>query len=50
MTTLPKGTDIGTSNLQPGELIQMKFSFYNVTSVHGFTPILNVLCEKNRMI
>ena len=31
MTDLPKGTNFDTTNLRPGELIQMEFAPYNVT-------------------
>ena len=43
MTTLPKGTTVDTTNLQPVELIQMNFALYNVTSIHGFTSMLTVV-------
>ena len=46
MTTLPKGTTIYTTNLQPGELIHMDFDFYNVTSIRRFTSMLNIFCAK----
>ena len=28
----------------------MDFAFYNVTSIHGFTSMLTVVCESTRMI
>ena len=43
MTTLPKGKTVGTSKLHLGELIHMDFSFYNVTSIRGFTSIITVV-------
>ena len=46
MTTFPKGTTVGTSNLQPGELFHMDFSVYNVTSIRGFTSMLTFFCAK----
>ena len=49
-TTLPKVTTVDTSNLLPGELIQIEFSFYNVTSIHVFTSMLTVFCENNRAL
>ena len=50
MTTPLKGTTVDTSNLQTGELIPLEFAFYNVTSIRGFTSILNVYCINNRML
>ena len=47
MTTINKGPTVDTSNLQTGELVHMDFSFYNVTSVCGFTSMLTVVCAKN---
>ena len=44
--TFPKGTTVGTINLKPGEFIHMDVSSYNVTSIHGFTSILTVVCAK----
>ena len=46
MITLPKGTNVDTTKLQQGELIQMDFTLYNVNSIHIFTYIITVLCEK----
>ena len=28
----------------------MYFAFYNVTSIHGFTSMVTVICEKNRIL
>ena len=50
MKTPPKGTIVDKNNLQPGELIQTNFVFYNVTSIRGFTSMLTVVCENNRML
>ena len=44
------GTTVDTTNLQPGELIHMEYSFYNYTSIRGFTSVLTAVCEKTRMI
>ena len=46
----PKGKTVGTTNLQPGEPIQMDFDFYNVTYICWFASMLTVVGEKNRMI
>ena len=40
MTTIDKGTTVDTSNLQPGELVDMNFDFYNIISVRSFTSTL----------
>ena len=50
MTTISKVTTVDTSNIQPGELVHMDFSSYNVTSICGFTSIIAVFCAKTRMI
>ena len=34
MKNVPKETTVNTSNLQPGELIQMDFTSYRVTSIN----------------
>ena len=49
-TTINKGTKVGTSKLQPGELVHMEFDFYNVTSIHSFISVLKVVCAKTIMI
>ena len=46
VTTFPKLTTVDTTNLQSGYFIHLYFTFYNVTSVHGFASILTVLCSK----
>ena len=50
MTNFPKGETIKKTNLQPLEVTHMKFAFYNVTSIHGFTSMLNFLCSKTIML
>ena len=45
MTNPPKGTTVDTTNLQPGELLQMYFTLYNFTSIQCFTYIITVLYE-----
>ena len=48
--TINKFTTVNTSNLQPGELIHMEFSFYNITFVCDFTSILTVVCANTIMM
>ena len=43
MKTFPKGTTVDTTNLQPGELIQIDFTFYNVNSIREFIFIISVV-------
>ena len=50
MTTLTKLKTVDTIRIQPGELIHMDFSFYNVTSVHGFTSMITVVCSNTRTL
>ena len=50
MKTLPKRTTVDTTNLQPGELILIYFSFYNVTSICRFTFMLTVVCANTRIL
>ena len=50
MSTLPKVTTVYTSNIQPGELIHMDFSFYNVTYIREFNYTLTVVCTKTKMM
>ena len=50
MMTLPKGTTVDTTNIQPVETINMDAAFYNVTSIQGFTSIITVVCTRNTMI
>ena len=48
--TINKGTTIETSNLQPGELIHVKFAFYNFTSIYGFTSMLTGICANTIIV
>ena len=50
MKTFPRLTIVDKTNLQPGELIQMDFSFYNVTSIRGINYMLTVVYENTRML
>ena len=50
MTTFPKGKTVDTTNLQSVELIHVYLVFYNMTSVLGFTSMLNILCENTIII
>ena len=50
MTTLSIGTTVDTNNLQPGELIHMDFSLYNMTSILVFTSIITVVFTNTRML
>ena len=50
MSDLPKGTTVGISNLQPREIIQMEYDFYNVTSIREFTSVITFVCKINRML
>ena len=43
MTTINKVKTVDTSNLQPGEPVHTEFSFYNVTSILGFTSMITVV-------
>ena len=45
MTIFHRGTTFDTTKLQPGELLHMEFSFYNVTYIQGFNYMLTVVCE-----
>ena len=38
------------NNLQPTEFVQMEFAFYNVTSIRGFTSIITLVRENNRIL
>ena len=42
----PKITTVDTNNRQPGELIHVYFSLYNVNSIRDFNSMPPVLCEK----
>ena len=50
ISTINKVTTVNTSNLHPGDLINMEFAFYKVTSIHGFTSIFTVVCENIIML
>ena len=50
MTTFPKVNTVDTSKLQPGELIHMDFSYYNVTSIRGFAVMITVVCVRTIML
>ena len=50
MTTFSKVTTVDTTNLQPGELIHVEFSFFDVTFIHGFTSVITGVCENIIMI
>ena len=45
---LPRGITMSTEFLRPGELIHMDFYFMNVTSIRGFTCVLNIVDAKTR--
>ena len=45
-----KGTAVDTTNIQPGELISMDLPFYNVSSIRGFTSMINFVFEETIMI
>ena len=45
---LPRGPTMSTEFLRPGELIHMDFYFMNVTSIRGFTCVLNIVDAKTR--
>ena len=50
MKTSPKAKPVDTTNLQPGELIHMGFSFYGNSSIHWITSMLTVFLAKTRML
>ena len=45
---LPHGPTMSTEFLRPGELIHMDFYFMNITSIRGFTCVLNIVDAKTR--
>ena len=49
ITTINKDTSVDTSNLQPGELVHMDFTLYNVNNILVFTSILTLVCTKTRI-
>ena len=50
MMTFSKGTPVDTTYFQSGELIDMKFAFYNVTSIQGFTSMLTLVYANTKML
>ena len=45
-----KGTTIYTTNIRPGEILQMDITLHNVNSIQYFTSIITLVCEKTIMI
>jgi hypothetical protein len=50
MTTPPKGKVSSYRLTKNGHLLQIDFSFWNVTSVHGFSSLLSVIDGKDHML
>ena len=50
MAIPPNGTTIYTTNIRPGEILQMDITLYNVTSVQYLTSMITLVCEKTRII
>ena len=50
MTILLKDATVDTTNLSSEELLCMYFYLYYVDSIRGFTSIIDVLCEKTRIV
>ena len=50
MKTLPKGTAVNITTIQPGELMHMNFDFYNFTSILSLIYMLNVVLTKTTML
>ena len=50
MATFPKVSTVETSKLQSRELVHVEFSFYNVSSVRGFSSMTTFVYERTRMI
>ena len=50
MTNIKKGTTVDIINLQTGVIIHTEFAFYNITSIHGFTSTIIVVCENTIML
>ena len=50
MKFFPKVTNVGTTHLQPGAVIRMYLSFYNVTSIIDFTSMLTTVCASIIML
>ena len=47
MKTFPKIITVDTTRFQIGELIDIYFALYNVTSSQVLTYMLNLVCENN---
>ena len=50
MTHLTWGAPINTTTLMAGETINLDFTFYNVTSIKGFSTQINVVDSKYCML
>ena len=50
MTTFSKVKTVDKTNLQPGYLIHVDFSFYSFTSIRGFASMLTVICAKTILL
>ena len=50
MIISPKGATVDTTNIWPGELLFVEFSFYNAISVQGFTSMLTVVYAKTKVL
>ena len=50
MTHLPRGEPVDTTTLMDGETINLDFTFYNVTSIKGFSTQINVVDSKYCML
>ena len=50
MKILHNGANVYTDNLQLVEILHPNLAFYNVTSIHGFTLMLNVVCANTIII
>ena len=50
MNILPKGTTVGTTNLQLKYFIGIYFSFYNATSIQSFTSTIIAVCENTTIL
>ena len=46
----PKCATAGTNNLQPVELLHLDFTFYNVTTIRGFTSMITDVREIKTML
>ena len=50
MTIFPIVTAVDKTHLQPGEILHIEFSFYNVTYIRVFTSMITIVCAKVVMI